>query len=64
MSGASGSTQAALASSITSGNSSGGGTNPAMNSGESRSLGNTLSLNGKLIQLVTTEFNRKKNLLL
>ena len=52
MSGASGSTQAALASSIASG-SSGGGVNPVVNTSESRTLATTtLSLTGKYIPLV------------
>ncbi len=63
VSGASASTQGPLASSIASG-SSGRGLQNGFGPVESKSLTSTLSLNGKLMPLVTSEYTKKKNLLL
>ena len=63
VSGASGSTQGPLASSIASG-SSGSGLQNGFGPVESKSLTSTLSLNGKFMPLVTSEYTKKKNLLL
>jgi hypothetical protein len=63
VSGASASTQGPLASSIASG-CSGSVLQNGYGPVESKSLTSTLSLNGKLMPLVTSEYTKKKNLLL
>jgi hypothetical protein len=63
VSGASASTQGPMASSIASG-SSGSVLQNGYGPVESKSLTSTLSLNGKLMPLVTSEYIKKKNLLL